>query len=652
MVIYDFEKRQAGLKYFITILIVAVSLACLSQDVSKIPKKYVKQFELALHKYKNKDYSAALVAINQLIEKDNELLEALLLKADVLHEMNRTEPELDCLNQILEIDSINYPKVYFVRGVAEKRLGDYRRAKNSFLRFVEHAGNLPAKIEQARKNILSCDFAISQIENPVVFEPSDLGDSINSEFDEYWPSLSLDGNTLVFTRLIPSVDSLIGRQFFQEDFFMSNCENGIWTIAQPLTAINTPNNEGAQAISPDAGLLFFTACSRRDTWGGCDLYFSRKNGSDWSIPVNAGQPVNSTGWESQPSISANNEYLYFVSNRKGGKGGMDIWRCRMLSMNGERIHWGKAENLGDSINTSGNEMSPFIHPDGQTLYFASDYWPGMGENDIFYSKMEADSSWSKPRNVGYPINTYHDERGMVVDASGETAYYSSNKAGQGMDIYSFEMPESIRPIPVTYFKGVVTDAKRNIALIARVELIDIDYPEKIVGMQSDENGEFLMGLPLGQNYMMNVSAPGYLFYSEHFGLTDVNKATAPYLQEIRLSPIEKGSVTVLRNVFFDTGSYELLPESITELLKLKEFLLQNPSIKIEIGGHTDNVGADVYNNELSSKRAKSVYDFLIQNKIDKARLTYRGYGLSSPLKSNETAEGRALNRRTEFRILE
>lgn len=640
------------MKYFITILLIVFSLASISQDISGLPKKYIKKFVQAKQDYNNKNYLLALTEINELIEKDNNLLEAYLLKADILFEMEQTDLEISCLEKVLNIDSLKYPKVYFTLGNAQKRNGEYREAKKSFLSFIEYAGNLPAMVGQARKSIVSCDFAIRQIENPLVFKPQELGDSINTVFDEYWPSLSLDGHTLVFTRLVPFVDSLMGRQLFQEDFFISNAKNGHWTKAKSLVAINTLNNEGAQAISPDSELLFFTACSRRDSWGSCDLYFSRKAGKDWSAPVNVGQPVNSAAWESQPSVSANNEYLYFVSNRKGGKGGMDIWRCRLIENDGVTLRWGKAENLGDSINTPGNEMSPFIHPDGQTLYFASDYWTGMGGNDLFISKMKADSSWSQPVNVGYPINTFHDERGLVVDASGKTAYYSSDKTGKGMDIYSFEMPERIRPLPVTYVKGHVFDAKSENAISAEIEMVDIDRPTEITKMQTDGNGEFLMGLPLGKDYMMNISAPDHLFYSEHFGLNDEKAACDPYLLEIRLSPIETGSITILRNIFFDTGSYELLPESVSELNKLMEFLNENSSINIEIGGHTDNVGTEPYNLELSSKRAESVYRFLIQNGIEEERLKYKGYGFSLPLQSNDTEDGRASNRRTEFRILE
>ncbi len=639
------------MKYFITIVCVVFSLAGISQDLSKYPKKLVKSFDEVRQLYINKNYTSALEQINGLIDKNKLFLEAYLLKADILHEMNQPAQEADCLEQVLGIDSLKFPKVYFMLGSALKKTGEYANAKQDFLRFIECGGNQPALINKARIEIGNCDFVLKQLERAFEFKPVDLGDSVNTVFDEYWPSLSIDGKTLVFTRLVPFFDRLTNRQFFQEDFFISGLKDGKWEKAKPISSVNTQENEGAQAISPDAGLLFFTACARRDTWGGCDIYFSKKTDNGWSVPQNVGGPVNSSGWDSQPSISGNNEYLYFVSNRKGGKGGMDIWRSRLIGFDREIPHWGKAENLGDSINTPGNEMSPFVHPDGQTLYFASDYWQGMGGNDLFFSKMKADSFWSQPVNLGCPINTQHDERGLVVDASGATAYYSSDMTGKGMDIFSFEMPEKIRPVPVTYIQGQVVDAKNDTPVVAVIEMIDLENSGKVIRVQIDEKGGFLVGIPLGQNYMMNVSAPGYLFFSEHFSLNDRKSAIEPFLLKIRLNSVEPGSVAVLRNVFFDTGSFQLLPASVVELNKLTDFLRQNSSINIEIGGHTDNVGSEQFNLELSAKRAESVCLFLTKSGIEENRLSYRGYGFSQPVQSNDTDNGRAVNRRTEITVV-
>ncbi|HEX7585399.1 MAG TPA: OmpA family protein, partial [Prolixibacteraceae bacterium] len=482
-----------------------------------------------------------------------------------------------------------------------------------------------------------------------------LGPNINSEDDEYWPSITVDGKTLIFTRLVGSKAATSQqRSLAQEDFYTSQLVNNVWQPCEPLSSINTIYNEGAQTISTDGKLLFFTACTRSDGRGSCDIYFSRNKAGKWSVPQNAGEPVNSPAWESQPSISANGETLYFVSNRKGGKGGMDIWKCNLkgFSQWGMPI-WGNPVNMGDSINTPGNEMSPFIHSDGKTLYFASDYWPGLGGYDIFYSRQKNDSVWTQPQNIGYPINSYKDEQGLVVDASGKNAYYSSDRPGsKGMDIYSFELYKVARPSPVTYIKGKVVYEDTGAPICAKVELIDLENSKSVIkGESCWEKGEFLMCLPLGKEYAFNISKEGYLFYSDNFQLKEKKDIIDPYILEIKMKKIKLGGTVILRNIFFETGKYDLLPESKVELQKLTDFLNLNKTLIIEIEGHTDNVGSEEMNQKLSESRAQEVYTYLVNNGIEEQRMKYSGYGLSRPISSNETDEGRALNRRTEFKII-
>jgi len=363
----------------------------------------------------------------------------------------------------------------------------------------------------------------------------------------------------------------------------------------------------------------------------------------WSLAQNSGSPVNSPSWESQPSISANGEYLYFVSNRKGGKGGMDIWKCNLKGFSefGQPV-WGNPINLGDSINTPGNEMSPFIHSDGKTLYFASDYWHGLGGYDIFFSRQKNDSIWFKPQNLGFPINSHKDEQGLVVDASGKNAYYSSDRPGSsGMDIYSFELYESARPSPVTYIKGKVIDEETGVPICAKVELIDLGKTsEKIRSESCWDKGEFLMCLPLGSEYAFNISTEGYLFYSENFELKKKSEIVDPYILEIKLKKIKVGGSVILRNIFFNTGSYKLLSESKVELEKLIDFLKLNSTLVIEISGHTDNVGAQDMNQKLSESRAKEVYNYLLSKGISEKRMSYKGYGFGVPVSTNDTPEGR------------
>ena len=333
---------------------------------------------------------------------------------------------------------------------------------------------------------------------------------------------------------------------------------------------------------------------------------------------------------------------------------MDLWRCRLKSVTqGRGLEWENPQNLGDSINTEGDEMSPFIHSDGKSLYFASDRWPGMGGLDIFYSKLENDTTWQKAKNIGYPINTYKDEQGLIVSASGTKAYYSSDRPGsKGLDIYQFDLYPEARPNPVSYIKGRIIDKEELNPLCAQVELIDVNEDKSIARTESCiGRGELMMCLPLGKEYAFNVSKNGYLFYSENFSLKKVRDVTDPYIMEIPLNRIEPGNSTVLRNIFFKTDSYEILEASKAELHLLHKFLLQNPKVKIEIEGHTDNVGSEQYNLDLSTKRADAVYNYLLNEGIRSERLSYKGYGWSKPIAGNDTSEGRAKNRRTEFRII-
>ncbi|MDP6909861.1 MAG: OmpA family protein, partial [Flavobacteriales bacterium] len=342
--------------------------------------------------------------------------------------------------------------------------------------------------------------------------------------------------------------------------------------------------------------------------------------------------------------------LYFASNRADGEGGTDIWITH-LAPNGE---WTLPRNLGETINTPHAEETPFIHPDGKTLYFTSDGHVGLGQKDIFVTRKDADGNWSSPINLGYPINTWKDEMGLFVSASGETAYFSSDREGGfgKLDLYSFQLYEKVRPEKVTYVKGRIKDKVFGKPISARLQLIDLATSEVIVESASDKiTGNFLVTLPVNHDYALNVSKDGFLFYSEHFSLSQNENENRPYTLNVDLQPIKFGEKVVLKNIFFETASYSLLPESKVELDKLVGFLDNNPSINIEIGGHTDNIGKPEDNQSLSENRAKTVREYLIAHGIDADRTEHHGYGESQPIDTNDTSTGRANNRRTEFKVL-
>jgi outer membrane protein OmpA-like peptidoglycan-associated protein/tetratricopeptide (TPR) repeat protein len=486
----------------------------------------------------------------------------------------------------------------------------------------------------------NCDFAKEAIAHPVPFTPINMGAGVNSTQDEYFAALTADDQYLYMTRSNKGMNG--------EDIWYSIQKDKVWSKALPVGAnINTPdNNEGAHTISPNGKYLIFTGCNLADGLGSCDLYISKRNGDDWDPARNLGPAINSRGWESQASISGDGKDLYFT-RRVGNH--TDIF----VSYLDEKTGFSQAVSIGSPINTENIEERPFIHPDNQTLYFSSDGHPGMGSMDMYVSKRNPDGTWSTPKNLGYPINTSDNESGLFVGSGGNIAYFSSTRKGGigGEDIYSFELPKESRPDEVTYVKGIITDADTKMMLQANIQLYDVATGQKITSMTSDaKNGSFLVTLPIGKDYMCNVSKDGYLFYSENFSLINYTDKE-PFLLDIQLNKIKEGVSIVLKNIFFETAKATLKDESKTELNKLVELLTKNPTIKIEIGGHTDNVGVDAENLKLSDARAVAVKNYLTANGISADRLSTKGYGETQPIADNNTEVGRAKNRRTEFKVI-
>jgi len=427
-------------KFMLFCFIVFYTFVQGQNKISPNEKKTSELFEQAMSAYQSKLITKSLDLLKEAIAIDSLFLNAYLLQSDIYQDLDSVNLQIKSYSAALRIAPEKNPKLYYLLGKALFRKGQYQKASDAYKNYLNRCEVNSSLAPKAKIAIERCGGAVNLLKHPVPFQSVNLGPNVNSDDDEYWPSITVDGKTLIFTRLVGSKSfSGKGLPVPQEDFYTSTLVDSIWQPSVSMSSINTEYNEGAQTISTDGKLLFFTACTRKDGRGSCDIYFSRYKAGNWSQPQNAGEPVNSSAWESQPSISANGEYLYFVSSRKGGKGGMDLWKCKLKGFTewGTPL-WGTAINLGDSINTPGNEMSPFIHSDGKTLYFASDYWPGLGGYDIFYSRQKNDSVWTSPQNIGYPINSYKDEQGLVVDASGKNAYYSSDRPGsKGMDIYSF-----------------------------------------------------------------------------------------------------------------------------------------------------------------------------------------------------------------------
>ena len=652
------------MKLLTFIIFCSLPVICFPQALRTNSKKAKELFKTAESNYVTGKYSEAHNAIDEAIKKDQNFIDAYLLKAEIYQAQKDYNGQKSMLMEAISLDSMYFIPTYFNIGMAEFQLGDYPKAIVWFKKYEEKPGKSNRSID-VEEWIRRAEFAQDAVEKNRKISPKNLGANVNSDYDEYWPCLTADEHLLVFTVMIPKDTAAFrhgnlpkAAQFFQEDFYISENEDGVWqqrsAISPPL---NSSMNDGAQTLSAEGNWMFFTGCGRPGSMGSCDIYFSQRTEYGWTEPVNLGSSINTPYWESQPSFSADGQTLYFVSNRIGGIGGRDIYSAKVVSIKDDGTPiMGDVKNLGPSINTVKDENSPFIHPNTRTLFFSSDGWPGMGEMDIFYSNYDIRNGWGKAINVGYPINTSNDEIGFIVNASGDLAYYSTDgfkDSFGGKDIYSFELPEDIRPIPVSYVKGFVYDDETKKRIGAKFELLSLKTGKLVVTTEATKySGQFLICLPPGEDYAFNVSKPGYLFYSDNFNLEKSNDITKPKRIDIYLKPIKAGEKIILKNVFYETDSYQLKDESKVELNKLVAFLKLNPDVKIQISGHTDNVGSEAYNIDLSQKRAASVVDYLVLNEIGKTRLRYKGFGMSQPVAPNDTDEGRALNRRTEVKVIE
>ena len=405
-----------------------VEILAQQQKLSTHSRLAEKMYVESLDCMNKQDFQGAIDKLNKAVEADPKFIEGFLLMSDAYSTINDNAGAIKCYQKAIEIDPTFFPPAYYYQGELYAKQGNYAEALNDINLFLA-TGKASQRLQIMASRIKSnCTFAIDALKHPVSFNPENIGSGVNTKYDEYWPSISIDNQTIIFTRLLPKNPNIpISYQNCQEDLFSSNFDNNQWSTAKELgSPINTSDNEGTQTLSSDGNVMFFTACNRTEGLGSCDIYFSFREGDKWSKPVNVGEPVNSKFKETQPSLGSDGRTLYFASNRPGGKGNMDIWRSSLQ----EDGKWSQPVNLGDSINTPYDEQSPYIHSDNKTLYFSSDGWPGMGGFDIFLSRQTGENKWSAPQNLGYPINSYKDEYGLVVNSEGTKAYYSSNRDPQ------------------------------------------------------------------------------------------------------------------------------------------------------------------------------------------------------------------------------
>ncbi|MFZ5553327.1 MAG: OmpA family protein [Bacteroidota bacterium] len=643
--------------------LVACAVAQPPETYTTKKKKAIKAYKAAQTCYNNydvktgrPDFAGAETNLKKALSIDPNFMEAHILISQVYMDWGKNQLAIESLRKSISVNPSFFPNSWYFLARLELQEGMYEAAKADITKFMERP-RIPEDMMAVSKKIIdNCDFAIQAKKNPVPFEPKNLGPGVNTSNPEYFPTITADDQTLLFTRQVKDEKSPMG---VQEDFFVSKKTNNEWAKGVSISSkINTIYNEGAPTFSPDGQMLIFAACEfmdigygdYRDGFGSCDLFITRRIGEQWSTPINMGEPVNSGIWESQPSFSADGKTVYYIRARMGSDRRMsgDIWYTQLDKYG----NWGKPQRLNDVINTNGNEESVLIHPDGQTLYFSSNGHTGMGGLDIYMSRKDKNGNWGTPVNLGYPINTHHDENSLLVSADGKLAFFASDRPGGfgDLDLYSFELPEKFQPQLTTYMKGKVFDAKTNDKLEAKFELIDLSTGELIVESYSNPgNGEFLVSIATNRNYALNVTKNGYLYYSKNFSLTEQKGKTEPFLMDVPLIPVTDTSGIVLENIFFDLDQFTLRPESKVELNKFYEFLVKNPKLKVEIQGHTDSRGNKKANQLLSENRAKAVADYLIGKGIDKSRLSSRGFGDTKPKIANpQTEEDHQKNRRTEY----
>ncbi len=628
-------------------------LSLFGQHPAGAPPKAVKLFEKAEAALKAQDPDQAIRFLKDALVVAPDYYDAWVDLGHLHRERREWEATVACYEKALRLDSLYRPAIWYQTALALREMGRFEEAIPKLETYLAQNPKNERQKAFAVQLLEQTRFAAQAVKNPVPFQPQPLHSFINTPLPEYLPSLSADGQLLVFTRVVNG----------QEDFYFSfrSPETNDWQPPQPLEELNTPVNEGAHCLSADGRVLVFTACNQRDGLGSCDLYISTWSKGEWSPPRNLRAPVNSPGYETQPTLSANGNTLLFASTRPGGFGGNDLWQSDRLPDG----RWSTPRNLGPVINTAEDDQAPFLHPDGRTLYFMSKGHPGMGGFDLFFSRKSDAGEWEKPQNLGYPINTLDNEGALIVSADGKKALFTKDqkqaepKGRPVTDIYEFDLYAEARPTPVTYVRGVVKDAVTKTPVQATVQIASVEGGLREDSLSTWEDGSFFICLPLGENYAFTVEKKGYLFFSENYELREQREAGAPYEVEILLYPApavasppgDQGPSSppvVLRNVFFATGSAELRPASTAELDRLFRLLESNPAMRIELHGHTDDVGAEADNLDLSTRRAKAVYGYLIEKGIAPARLSYRGFGESMPLAPNTTPENRQRNRRTEF----
>lgn len=623
---------------FFTILLLSASINIFAQ----VPNPKAKEFyEKALKNISERKQVDAIENLQKAIEKDSTFADPYFKLGQINEAARNQDNATKFYKKAIELrpDDPLLTQAYTYIGTRLLKVGDYAQAKDYLSFSIKNVPQNSPVMKQLTRQKEQCNFGEAAKKNPLTIIAKEMSPVINFKENQYFPVLTADNETLIFTAFSKGGD---------ENLYASQLIKGNWSAPKSISdKINTSSNEGTCSISADGRTLVFTSCDGKNSLGSCDLYISKKVGEDWSVPENLGSGVNTSFWEAQPSLSNDGRVLYFSSDRQGGYGRKDLWVSELL----DNKTWSKAINMGDVINSTNDEISPFIHANGHTLFFASDGHLGMGGLDLFMTESNI-GVYSKPENLGFPINTHEDQVALFISADGSKGYYSSD-VKPDIKIFQIDIPTKLsnKFKRASFVKGIVQDASNNKSISADIELIDLKTNEVIEKTFSDAiTGQYTAVLPNGSQYGLFINKKEYFFKSLTFNFSEKTEADGKTIN-ILLNPIKKDVKTVLNNIFFDTGKAELRPESFIELDKLQLLFVQNPSLQVEISGHTDDIGKDIENQILSEKRALSVANYLITKGINNQNIKVKGYGKTKPIMPNISEEKRQINRRIEISIL-
>lgn len=627
-----FVRYRLAISLFLTCL-VGCSAHLMGQS-----KQALQQYEAGLRALDNNETQKAIQLFSLAASKDSQYLEPVIALFQVSQDQKKFTSAVTYFNQIKKMDSLAAIPFMVKQGTALASLGQYDAAYTLLATYISQ-NSLPTYLkEKATALYAVCQFAITQNRAPEV-RIVNMGDSINSAASEYFPTVSLQDSLFLFMRRL---------NLSREDFYASSMGVDGFAAALPLSdTLNFAAKKGSMSLSADLQTLYYAADYAEQGYGRYDIYSVQRKPWGWSKPKNLGQNINSDFWDSAPSIAPDGNSIYFASNRPGGLGGIDIY----TAFKNEKGYWEEAINLGPSINTKGDDQTPFIHADNQSLYFSSNGRVGFGGSDIYVSRKKIDGNWTTPVNLGYPINTYDNEGSIAVASNGSIAYIASDRADSRgeLDIYKITLAENTRAYKTWYIKGQIIDATTKKTIAAALAIVDPASGYPMMEMNIDSMGQFVLALPYFDSLGLKINSPGHDYLSSIL-LVDSVKAMAGKTFDFALSPIEKIFTKTFNQVFFETNSAILQKSSSVELDALVGYLKTTLTAQILIEGHTDNTGVTAQNNLLSLQRADAIAHYLEQKGIEPKRISTKGLGATSPIADNNTAAGRAKNRRTSFTI--